>query len=267
MQMDFSLDDELRGIYTLWLREMKRYFRESTRLASAVITPVLWLVIFGSGLGSAFSGGAYAGATGAGGFNYQHYIFAGIIGQTLLFTAMFQGVGIIFDRQFGFLKEILVAPISRLSIFIGKVLGTGTDSMIQGMIVLVLGVIIGIPLTPWSVFTAVLIMAAITVGLICIGLTLASYMNSFEAFGTIQTFVNLPMFFLSGALFPIATLPSWLSWVVKFNPLTYGVDAIRTVTLGTTPNTVQPLGVDLLIICVFDVAMIAIGTYAFSRRQ
>ena len=125
---------ELRGIYTLWRRETKRFMRERTRFVSSFVQPLLWLVIFGAGLGSALRSSM--------GLNYQEFIFPGIIGQTLLFTSMFMGVSVIWDRQFGFLKEIMVAPISRVSIFTGKMLGVSTDSMIQGMIVLMLGFVI-----------------------------------------------------------------------------------------------------------------------------
>ncbi len=119
---------EVRGIYTLWKREVLRFIRERTRLISSVVTPILWLIIFGTGLGLSMGRNT--------GYNYQEFIFPGIIGQTLLFTAMFMGISVIWDKQFGFMKEILVAPISRLSIYIGKMLGTGTSAMIQGIIVL-----------------------------------------------------------------------------------------------------------------------------------
>ncbi len=250
---------ELRGIYTLWLREIKRYLRERVRLVSSFFQPLLWLVIFGSGLGSSIRGSV--------GINYQEFIFPGIIGQTLLFTSMFMGISLIWDRQFGFLKEILVAPISRVSIFTGKMLGASTDSMIQGIIVLMLGFLIGINITLPMVIQVIPLMLLVTLGMVCIGLTLASFMNSLESYGTIVTFVNLPMFLLSGALFPVNNLPPWLQWVVHINPLTYGVDALRTVILGSTYVSPIPFYIDVLFLLVFDAAMILVGTYAFSLRK
>ena len=250
---------EIRGIYTLWKREVLRFLRERTRLISSVITPVLWLIIFGTGLGLSMGRNT--------GYNYQEFIFPGIIGQTLLFTAMFMGISVIWDKQFGFMKEILVAPISRVSIYIGKMLGTGTSSMIQGIIVLLLGFLIGIPLSLVMCAEIIPLMILITIGVVCIGLTIASILNSLENFGAIMTFVNMPMFFLSGALFPVATLPWWLKWVFYINPLTYDVDALRAITMGSQWTTIFPLWADLLIIVVFDVAMIIIGSYLFSRTK
>ena len=250
---------ELRGIYTLWRRETKRFTRERTRFVSSFVQPLLWLVIFGAGLGSALRSSM--------GLNYQEFIFPGIIGQTLLFTSMFMGISVIWDRQFGFLKEIMVAPISRVSIFTGKMLGVSTDSMIQGMIVLMLGFVIGVHITLSIVIAVLPLMLLITLGVVCIGLTLASFMTSLESYGTIMTFVNLPMFLLSGALFPVNNLPSWLKTVVYINPLTYGVDAMRAVILGNayaSPFTIQ---VDVLFLLIFDAVMILVGTYAFSLRK
>jgi ABC-2 type transport system permease protein len=250
---------EFRGIYTLWKREVLRLLREKSRLISSVVTPILWLVIFGTGLG--MSMGAKAG------YNYQQFLFPGIIGQTLLFTAMFMGISVIWDKQFGFMKEILVAPVSRLSIFIGKMLGVGTNSMLQGIIVFALGFFIGIPITPLMIIEVIPLMILVTIGLVCIGLIIASILNSLENFGMIMTFVNMPMFFLSGALFPVATLPDWLKWVFYINPLTYGVDALRAVTMGSAWQTILPFWQTIAIIVAFDALMILVGSYAFTRTK
>lgn len=252
---------ELRGIKTLWRREIKRFIRERTRFISSFVQPALWLIIFGAGLGSSIRGSIGSG------FSYQEFIFPGIIGQTLLFTSMFMGISVIWDRQFGFLKEILVAPVSRVTIFIGKMLGVSTDSMIQGMIVLMLGFLIGVKITLTIVIEIVPLMLLITIGTVCIGLTLASFMNSLESYGTIMTFVNLPMFLLSGALFPVNSLPPWLHWVVYINPLTYGVDSLRSIILGSSYVSPIPFYFDVLFLLVFDVCMIIVGTYAFSMRK
>jgi ABC-2 type transport system permease protein len=250
---------EARGIYTLWKRELLRFLRERTRLVSSVVTPILWLIIFGTGLGLSLGRST--------GYNYQEFIFPGIIAQTLLFTAMFMGISVIWDKQFGFMKEILVAPISRLSIYIGKMLGVGTSSMIQGIIVLFLGFLIGIPLSVIMCAEIIPLMILITVGVVCIGLVIASVLNSLENFGAIVTFVNMPMFFLSGALFPVSTLPAWLKWVFYFNPLTYAVDALRSITMGSQWTTIFPFWQELLIIIGFDIIMVVIGSYLFSRTK
>ena len=255
---------EIRGVYTLWLREIKRFLRDRTRIISMFIQPLLWLVIFGAGFGVRFA---------IPGLSYQNVIFPGIVAQTLLFTAMFMGISVIWDKEFGFMKEILVSPISRFSIFMGKMLGDSTSAFIQGIIVFFVGIALGISIDPLSFLYALPIMVLITFGLVSVGLTIASFMGSLESFGAIQTFINLPLFFLSGALFPLKgpgiSLPSWLTTAAAWNPLTYGVDALRNVVLGSawTPLQVQPLWVDIGVIALFDVIMMAVGTWAFSRMK
>jgi len=255
---------EIRGVYTLWLREIKRFLRDRTRIISMFIQPLLWLVIFGAGFGVRFA---------IPGLSYQNVIFPGIVAQTLLFTAMFMGISVIWDKEFGFMKEILVSPISRFSIFMGKMLGDSTSAFIQGIIVFFVGIALGISIDPLAFLYALPIMVLITFGLVSIGLTIASFMGSLESFGAIQTFINLPLFFLSGALFPLKgpgiSLPSWLTTAAAWNPLTYGVDALRNVVLGSawTPLQVQPLWVDIGVIALFDVIMMAVGTWAFSRMK
>ena len=249
---------EIRGIYTLWLREVKRYGREKTRLISSFIQPLLWLVIFGSGMRVASVGL---------GIDYQKFIFPGIVGQTLLFTSMFMGISVIWDREFGFLKEILVAPISRVSVFVGKMLGGSTDAVIQGSFVFVFSFLVAVHVSVDAFLLAVPVMLLITFGAVSVGLTIASLMESLESFGVIQTFVNLPLFFLSGALFPLGNFPQWLRWVSAVDPLTYGVDALRIVILREAWTPIQPLQYDLLALVAFDVIMILVGTVIFGRRR
>ena len=254
---------ELRGLYTLWLREVKRYVRDRTRIVSSFMQPLLWLLIFGVGIGASLR------AVPVPGVSYQQMIFPGIVGQTLLFTSMFMGISIIWDKEFGFMKEILVAPVSRFSIFIGKMVGDSTDALIQGVIVLFLGLALGIGVDPITFLACVPVMLLITFGLVSIGLTIASFMGSLESFGAIQSFINLPLFFLSGALFQVQSLPQWMQDISTLNPLTYGVDALRTIILGGAwqPYQLQPLAVDLGVIVGFDVIVIAIGTWAFGRMK
>ena len=253
---------ELRGFYTLWLREVKRYLRDRTRLVSSFVQPLLWLVIFGVGIGASLGG-----AVPIPGLTYQQLIFPGIVGQTLLFTAMFMGISVIWDKEFGFMKEILVAPVSRMTIFLGKMVGDSTDALIQGVIVLFLGLALGIQIDVVTFLMCLPVMLLITFGLVSIGLTIASFMESLESFGAIQSFINLPLFFLSGALFQVQSLPDWMQTISKANPLTYGVDALRTIILGETWQPLQPLYVNLAVVGVFDVAMIIIGTWAFTRMK
>jgi len=182
---------------------------------------------------------------------------------------MFMGISVIWDKEFGFMKEILVAPISRFSIFLGKMFGDSTDALIQGTIVIFLGLALGMQIDPISFLTCLPVMLLITFGLVSIGLTIASFMGSLESFGAIQSFINLPLFFLSGALFPIQNLPDWMQTASKVNPLTYGVDALRNILLSGTwqPYQVQSLLVDVGIVAGFDVVMIIVGTWAFGRMK
>jgi ABC-2 type transport system permease protein len=254
---------ETRGFYSLWLREIKRFYRDRTRLVTSFIQPLLWLVIFAAAFATRFVLPAN--------LNYQQVLLPGIIGQTLLFTAMFMGINVIWDKEFGFMKETLVSPISRFTIFMGKMVGDSTDALLQGIVVFAVGLAIGIPISPITFLYALPIMFLVTFGLVSIGLTIASFMGNLEGFGAIQTFVNLPLFFLSGALFLLkgGNLPTWLSDIAAWNPLTYGVDALRHVMLGAAwvPLQVQPLWIDLGVVALFDGIMIAIGTWAFSRMK
>jgi ABC-2 type transport system permease protein len=254
---------ETRGFYSLWLRELKRFVRDRTRLVTSFVQPLLWLIIFGA----AFA----ARIVLPPGLNYQEVLLPGIVGQTLLFTAMFMGINVIWDKEFGFMKETLVAPVSRLTIFLGKMVGDSTDAFMQGIIVFVIGLAIGIPISPITILYALPIMVLVSFGLVSIGLTIASFMGNLEGFGAIQTFVNLPLFFLSGALFLLkgGGLPSWLSDIAVWNPLTYGIDALRHVTLGAAwiPFQIQSLWVDLGVVALFDGIMVIVGTWAFTRMK
>jgi ABC-2 type transport system permease protein len=251
---------EMRALYTLWLREIKRFLRDRARIVISFVQPLLWLVVFAAGFGARIA---------LPGVDYQQYIFPGIIGQTLLFTAMFMGVSVIWDKEFGFMKEILVSPVSRFTIFLGKMIGDSTAALLQGVIVFAFGFLLGIPFDPVTFIYALPIMLLITFGLVSLGLIIASFIGSLENFGAIQTFVNLPLFFLSGALFPItgAGTPEWLRVASMFDPLTYGVDALRTAILGSAWTPMQPLYINIGVVVLFDVAMIAIGTWAFSRMK
>ncbi len=248
---------ELRKIYGLWLREVIRYWREKSRIISSLIMPLLWLLIFGSGMRSMALSGTQS---------YQTYIFPGIIGMTLLFTSVWSGISIIWDREFGFFKEIMVAPVSRTSIVIGKALGSGTSALIQGTILLPLSFLVGIHLSPLSVLILIPTMILISIGLVCIGLLIASVITSMEGFNFIMSLVIMPMFFISGALFPLTSAPNWLKGFSYVNPLTYGVDVLRWATFRET-GSLLPVYAEFLILALFAAAMIAACSYTFSIKK
>lgn len=248
---------ELKKIYGLWLREVIRYWREKSRIVSSLIMPLLWLLVFGSGMRSMALSGTQS---------YQTYIFPGIIGMTLLFTSVWSGISIIWDREFGFFKEIMVAPVSRTSIVIGKALGSGTSALIQGTILLPLSFLVGIHLSPLSFLILIPTMILISIGLVCIGLLIASVITSMEGFNFIMSLVIMPMFFISGALFPLTSAPNWLKGFSYVNPLTYGVDVLRWATFTET-GSLLPVYAEFLILALFAAAMIAACSYTFSIKK
>jgi len=253
---------EIKGIYALWYRETKVFLRERSRVISSIINPLLWLLIIGGGLGSAVS---------FSGINYQTFIFPGILIQTALFSSVFFGVYIVWDKKIDFMKEVLVAPMRRTSIFVGKILGGSTDTLLQVLILFVIGFIFmigglmpGLNLTPFSVLVSLAFLLVTTVGLVSIGLILGSQMESPEGFQLIISFLIFPLFFLSGALFPITNLPGWLAPLILANPVTYAVDGIRGVMMGISRFD---LLFDFTIVCLFALLMILIGTYAFKKMK
>jgi len=253
---------ELSGIFALWYREFKVFLREKSRIVSSIVNPILWLLIFGGGLGASVS---------ILGLNYQAFIFPGILSQAILFSSIFFGVYIVWDRKVDFLKEVLVAPISRTSIFIGKIIGGATDSMIQSTILLILGfvllstgIISGLHMNVVSVLLSLLILFVSTTGFVAVGLIMGSQMESPEGFQLIGTFILFPLFFLSGALFPLNNLPKWLGVITHADPLTYAVDGLRAVLLGTSQFH---YAVDLGVMILFSVATIIVGTQAFKRMK
>jgi len=245
---------ELEGIYAVWLREAKIYVREKERLVSAVISPLLWIFAFGAGVGSTVDI--------VQGYSYQVFIYPGIVVMTVLFTSLFYGIYIIWDRKLDFLKEVLVAPVSRASVFAGKMLGGATDAMVQVIFLLIIGLFINIPLTPLIVIKAFLMLLLISVAMVSIGLVIGSNLQSPEGFSLVINFVMWPMFFFSGALFPVSNLASWLSAATYINPLTYGVDALRGIILGINQF---PIYYDVGIMLVFSAIMMGVGILSFRR--
>lgn len=246
---------ELDGLYALWYREFKVFLREKSRIVSSLFTPLLWIVVFGGGLGSSVS---------LGGTNYQVFIFPGILTMTILFSSIFFGLYIVWDKKIDFFKEVLVAPLSRLTIFAGKTLGGCTDALIQGSLMLAFGVILGISYSVQMVVQAMIFMLVLAAAVVSIGLIIGSFMESPEGFNLIVSFLVFPLFFLSGALFPIDNLPSWLRAFTTLNPVTYAVDGMRGVMLGMSTF---PVMMDFGVLLGFAVVMIVIGSIAFSRMK
>ena len=258
MQNMISIQDHLAKLYAIWLREFKVFLRERSRLVASTFTPILWLFVIGSGLGSA------APSTLTPGVDYQQFIFPGIVCMSIIFTSVFYGSYIIWDRKFDFLKSVMVAPVSRATVFVGKTLGGMTNSLIQAAILLAIGVAIGIPFTPLSLAQAVVVVLLISFGLTSLGLALGSYMYSLEGFQMIVSFVVFPLFFLSGALFPLDNLPAWLSVLTAADPVTYGVDALRNLMLGAGSHGVE---LDLAILFGYTGVLGVFGVYSFGRMK
>jgi len=244
---------ELQGVYAIWLREFTVYLRERERAIASIITPLLWIFAFGSGLGATVA---------ISGTNYQTFIFPGIMAMNVLFTSVFYGMYIIWDRKLDFLKEVLVAPLSRKSVFIGKMLGGVTDSMIQVSVLFIIGYFIGIPLTPASIIASFIILFLVAVCMTSIGLFFGAMLSTMESFQLVMTFFIWPVFFFSGALFPLDNLPAWLAPITRIDPLTYGVDALRTVMLGL-PG--MPLYISVGVLAVSSLLAMGLGMLAFER--
>lgn len=246
----------LAGVYAIWQREIITFFREKPRIVSAIINPILWLLTLGAGLGSTFN---------VSGLNYQQYIFPGILMQTFLFSSIFYGAYLVWDRRIDLLKAILVTPLSRSSIFLGKVLGGVTFSLVEAAIVMAFGVLINVHYTLVSLAFVILIVVIASAGLTAAGLAIGSVMTSPEGFQLITTFVIFPLFFLSGALYPLGSnLQGYLVTLTTVNPLTYIIDMLRGLLMGlqyfgTLENVVVLVG--------FALATNVIGVLAFKRMR
>ena len=243
-----------KAVYVICMRDIRRFFREKSQVIGSVARPAFWLVIMGTGFSTVFRS-----ETGT----YAQFLFPGIIGMTVLFTSVFSAVSIIWDRQFGFLREILVAPVSRTSVAVGKTLSGCFQSMIQGAIILALSPLVNVKLTPVIVVQVLLLIFLASFALTSLGLLIASRMESHEGFNLIMNFLVMPMFLLSGAFFPIQGLPVWMRSVVAVNPLGYAVDALRGVILGVYEHA---LATDILFMVGFAVAMTAVAVTAFTRE-
>lgn len=247
----------MKVIYILWLRQIKRYLRSRSRIIGSLGQPALFLVALGFGFGPIFQ------KAGAG--NYIDFLAPGIIAQGVLFTALFSGIDLIWDRQFGFLKETLVAPASRFEIMLGRTLGGTTMAALQGLLILLLSFLVGFqPVSISGLFIFFLAMLLLAFFFTALGTAIASTMKDFHGFQLIMNFLVMPLFFLSGALFPLNNLPQALHVITRINPMTYGVDAIRDslIDLG-----VIGLSYDFLALGVLSLLILFIGSYLFSKIE
>lgn len=247
----------MNTIYILWLRQLKRYFRSRSRMIGSLGQPVLFLVALGFGFGPIFK------RAGAG--NYMSFLAPGVIAQGIIFTAIFSGIELIWDRQFGFLKETLVAPVSRLNIMIGRTLGGATIATLQGIIIFFLTLFVGFrPINFFMLPFALVIMFLTALLFTAVGTAIASTLEDFQGFQMIMNFLIMPLFFLSGALFPLNDLPGIINILSSLNPLSYGVDGLRATLINSSHFG---LTTDLLVLSSVSILFLAIGSYLFSKIQ
>lgn len=251
----------LRTIWIIWLREIKRYLRDPIRIVTSLTMPALYLFVLGKGLASSM---AMKGAPPD--FDFRQFMFPGVLGMTVLMTAMFASISIVWDREFGFLKEVMVAPVPRWAITIGKGLGGSTVALSQGIIMLLLAPVIGISLTVDMVLKVIPLLLLVAFSITSMGILIAARMKTMESFQMVMNFFLMPMLFLSGALFSLRNAPDWMTWLSKFDPLSYGIDAIRGVMLPQVPP-LHSLSTNVIVIVVFSLAMMSAGVFAFNRQD
>ncbi len=247
----------MTAIYVLWLRQVKRYLRSRSRIIASLGQPMLFLLAFGFGFGPIFQK--------AGQGNYIQFLAPGVIAMTVLFTSIFSGIELIWDRQFGFLKETLVAPVPRILIMIGRTLGGATVSLIQAFIVVVICLGAGFRASSFAQLPlSFLFLALIAIMFTALGTAIASVLSDFQGFQLIMNFLVMPIFFLSGALFPLSGLPKALNILAAIDPLTYGVDGLRSSLLGIAHFSVAT---DLAVLSILTAGCLGLGSYLFSKIQ
>jgi len=253
---------ETNAVYVIVAREFKKFIREKSRLISTLARPLLWLFLIGGGMSRLVPGGQNV--------TYIQFIFPGILGMTILFSSIFSSISIIWDKEFGFMKEILVAPVSRFSVVVGKATSGMVLSTFQVMIVLCLSPFIGLRLDPLQIIGVILVSAILAFALASFGILLASFYESYESFSVIMNFIVMPMFFLSGAMYPVKLLPEVLKVVSKLNPLTYGVDALKNIVFPYETGRMSAdfsLVTDLTVILILSLVFVLIAGKAFERKQ
>jgi ABC-2 type transport system permease protein len=252
---------ELNAVYVIVAREFKKFIREKSRLFSAIARPLLWLFIVGAGISRLLPSEA--------GMPYTKFIFPGIIGMTILFSSIFSSISIIWDKEFGFMKEILVAPVSRFSIVIGKALSGTIVSTIQALIILALFPVLGFKLGLLQVLEVILICASLSFCISAFGIVLATFYDSYESFSVIMNFIIMPMFFLSGAMYPVKLLPDILRILAKLNPLTYGIDIMKHVMFPDASGNMGPdisIVTSIVVIILSSILFVFIAGKLFERK-
>ena len=247
----------MRTIYILWLRQLKRYFRSRSRMIGSLGQPILFLVALGYGFGPVFQK--------AGQGNYLEFLAPGVIGMSIIFTSIFSGIEVIWDRLFGFLKETLVAPVSRINIMIGRTLGGATVASLQGIIVFTIATIAGFrPVNIALIPVAFLVMVLIALLFTALGTTVASLLEDMQGFQLIMNFMVMPLFFLTGALFPLDSAPPVLMQIAKADPLSYGIDALRVLLINSSHFGLMT---DIPVLLAVTLLFLLTGSYFFSKIQ
>lgn len=236
-------------------RDIIRSFRQRSQLFGSIVRPIIWLFLLGTGLRGSFNAPE--------GFSYTQYIFPGMLVMNILFASIMSGTTIIWDREFGFLKEIMVAPLSRTSIVFGKTLSGSVIATLQGIIVLTFYPLVGLRLSFAQIVLTIAAMFIIAISITSLGILIASRMTSFEGFGTINNFLVMPLFFLSGAMYPIDRVPTWLKPLIYINPVTYSVNLLRGIVLKQPTEYLLSIGV----IIIFAVIVLSITTYIFVKDK
>ena len=247
----------MNTIYILWLRELKKYSRSRAQIVASMGQPLLYLLVLGFGLGPVFQR--------AGNGSYLQFVAPGVIGMTVLFTSVFSGIALLWDRQFGFLKETLVAPVPRMHVMIGRTLGGATVAMLQGTLIITVTLIAGFrPVSALGIPLGFLFMAMIATTFAALGTSIGSSLQDMQGFQLIMNFLVLPIFFLSGALFPLDHLPKALAVVTGADPLSYGVDGLRSALIGASHFGVI---VDFVVLAAVGVAFLCLGAWRFSKIE
>ncbi|MFA6000595.1 MAG: ABC transporter permease [Thermoleophilia bacterium] len=252
-----------RATYIIWLRDLKRHFRDRARIFGSLATPIIFIFILGQGLGSSISGGIPAAG---GNLDYKTFMFPGILGMTVLFAGVFSAVSIVWDREFGFLKEMLVAPVPSWSIALGKVISGATIASFQGCLMLILAPFAGVSLSPLMIVELLPTLFLVSFSMTGMGVLVATRLKSMQGFQMIMNFIMMPMFFLSGAMFPLANAPTWMDILSKLDPLTYGVDALRSIMLTDVPSRYS-FTTDIALIVLISAVMLTVAISAFSRQS
>jgi ABC-2 type transport system permease protein len=247
----------MSAIYILWLRELKRYVRSRAQIVASLGQPLLYLLALGFGLEPVFRK--------AGNGSYMQFVAPGVIGMTVLFSSIFSGIGLLWDRQFGFLKETLVAPVPRIRIMSGKALGGATVAILQGLLVVIVCLLVGFrPKNIAAIPIAIVFMALIATVFASLGIAIGSKLENMQGFQLIMNFLVMPIFFLSGALFPLTNLPRPLAVITSLDPLSYGIDGLRAALIGASQFGIAT---DILVLCGVAVVLMALGSYFFSKIQ